>query len=31
MPWTGDYVFSSGKLIIDLLHNFFFENGARTS
>ena len=31
MPWTADYVFSSGKLIIDLLHNFFFENGARTN
>jgi Mn-containing catalase len=30
MPWTGDYVFSSGNLILDLLHNFFLENGART-
>ncbi len=29
-PWTGDYVFSSGNLILDLLHNFFLENGART-
>lgn len=28
--WTGDYVFSSGNLILDLLHNFFLENGART-
>lgn len=30
MPWNGDYVFSSGNLILDLLHNFFLENGART-
>jgi Mn-containing catalase len=30
MPWTGDYVFFSGNLILDLLHNFFLENGART-
>lgn len=29
-PWRGDYVFSSGNLILDLLHNFFLENGART-
>jgi len=29
--WTGDYVFSSGNLILDLLHNFFLENGARTN
>ncbi len=28
-PWTGDYVFSSGNLILDLLHNFFLESGAR--
>lgn len=28
-PWRGDYVFSSGNLILDLLHNFFLENGAR--
>lgn len=28
-PWTGDNVFSSGNLILDLLHNFFLENGAR--
>ncbi len=27
--WRGDYVFSSGNLILDLLHNFFLENGAR--
>lgn len=29
-PWKGDYVFSSGNLILDMLHNFFLENGART-
>ena len=29
-PWQGDYVFNSGNLILDLLHNFFLENGART-
>ena len=29
-PWTGDYVFSSGNLVLDLLHNFFLEVGART-
>lgn len=29
-PWSGDYVFNSGNLILDLLHNFFLENGART-
>ncbi|UOY93109.1 manganese catalase family protein [Ectobacillus sp. JY-23] len=28
--WTGDNVFSSGNLIMDLLHNFFLECGART-
>jgi Mn-containing catalase len=28
--WRGDYVFSSGNLILDLLHKFFLENGART-
>lgn len=28
--WHGDYVFTSGNLILDLLHNFFLENGART-
>src|SRR3954469_25250105 len=29
MPWTGDYVFSSGDLVEDLTHNFFLETGAR--
>jgi Mn-containing catalase len=29
-PWRGDYVFNSGNLILDLLHNFFLENGAGT-
>jgi Mn-containing catalase len=29
-PWRGDYVFASGNLILDLLHNFFLECGART-
>jgi Mn-containing catalase len=29
-PWRGDYIFNSGNLILDLLHNFFLENGART-
>jgi len=28
--WRGDYVFSSGNLKLDLLHNFFLEVGART-
>ncbi len=28
--WRGDYVFSSGNLALDLLHNFFLEVGART-
>lgn len=27
--WSGDYVFSSGNLVSDLLHNFFLETGAR--
>ena len=27
--WNGDYVFNSGNLVLDLLHNFFLENGAR--
>src|SRR5262245_6013771 len=27
--WTGDYVFSSGDLVLDMLHNFFLECGAR--
>ena len=30
-PWTGQYVFSSGNLILDMLHNFFLENTARTN
>mgnify|MGYP001170047279 CR=1 FL=1 len=29
-PWMGDYVFNSGNLVLDLLHNFFLECGART-
>jgi Mn-containing catalase len=29
LPWNGDYVFNSGNLIVDLLHNFFLETGAR--
>ena len=28
-PWTGDNVFSSGNLVLDMLHNFFLESGAR--
>ena len=28
-PWTGDYVFSSGDLVEDLVHNYFLETGAR--
>ena len=28
-PWQGDYVFNSGDLVLDLLHNFFLECGAR--
>jgi Mn-containing catalase len=27
--WTGDYVFNTGNLKLDLLHNFFLESGAR--
>ena len=30
MPWNGTYVFNSGNLVEDLLHNFFLEIGART-
>jgi Mn-containing catalase len=30
-PWSGEHVFNSGNLILDLLHNFFLENGARTA
>ena len=29
-PWTGDYVFNSGNLLLDLLHNFFLEIMPRT-
>ena len=29
-PWSGDYVFNSGNLVMDLLHNFFLETGPRT-
>ncbi len=28
--WRGDHVFNSGNLVLDLLHNFFLEIGART-
>ncbi len=28
-PWSGDYIFNSGNLKLDLLHNFFLESGAR--
>ncbi|ANE46970.1 manganese catalase [Paenibacillus swuensis] len=28
-PWRGDNVFNSGNLVLDLLHNFFLECGAR--
>ncbi|WP_232696663.1 manganese catalase family protein [Brevibacillus daliensis] len=28
--WEGSYVFNSGNLVLDLLHNFFLECGART-
>src|SRR3954453_897138 len=31
MPWTGDYVFSSGDLVEDLTHNFFLQTGARNN
>ncbi|CAA9441625.1 MAG: Manganese catalase [uncultured Rubrobacteraceae bacterium] len=27
--WTGDNIFNSGNLKMDLLHNFFLESGAR--
>src|ERR687898_3061262 len=30
IPWSGDYVFNSGNLVMDLLHNFFLETGARS-
>ena len=28
-PWSGDNVFASGNLMLDLTHNFFLESGAR--
>lgn len=28
-PWQGDYIFNTGDLVVDLLHNFFLETGAR--
>ena len=28
-PWTGANVFSTGNLVLDTLHNFFLECGAR--
>lgn len=31
IAWTGDNVFSSGNLMLDLLHNFFLEGGARNN
>ncbi len=27
--WSGDYVFNSGDVVLDMLHNFFLESGAR--
>src|SRR6202012_3868693 len=30
-PWNGDYVFASGDLVEDLMHNFFLETGARNN
>lgn len=30
-PWTGQNVFSSGNLKLDMLHNFFLECGARAN
>ena len=29
LGWNGDYVFNSGDLVLDMLHNFFLECGAR--
>jgi len=29
LAWNGDYVFNSGDLVLDMLHNFFLECGAR--
>ena len=31
IPWNGSYVFSSGNLKLDLIHNFFLECGARAN
>jgi len=31
VPWNGSYVFNSGNLKLDLLHNFFLECGARAN
>jgi len=28
-PWNGTYVFTTGNVVLDLLHNFFLECGAR--
>jgi len=28
-PWQGDYVFNTGDVVLDMLHNFFLECGAR--
>jgi Mn-containing catalase len=28
-PWQGDYIFNSGDVVLDMLHNFFLECGAR--
>jgi Mn-containing catalase len=29
LPWNGTFVFSTGNVVLDLLHNFFLECGAR--
>jgi Mn-containing catalase len=29
-PWNGSYVFTTGNLILDLLHKLFVENGAHS-
>ena len=28
-PWQGDYIFNTGDVVLDMLHNFFLECGAR--
>lgn len=28
-PWQGDFIFNTGDLVLDMLHNFFLECGAR--